>query len=330
MDAITRDLKFFNDKLDQVDKIVYPQDFDDQFNLIGNYLNTVLKPAIDALISGAAAGVVGSDGSFLQNVGDGTTRWQIIDNNAIADYSLTLNKLVKATIGSVLGSNALGNIIPIPPTTNDQVLISQNGTPTWNKLADINITPRAITGRQLGQVTPENFQNNVFTHNVLDNSIDTQHIADNAVTNNKIIDGVVDFKHTGVFYNMVLTQDIKNNIEIPHFAKDAFLPSKIKDGTIDFDKHFYMPPNYNQQAPILAIHIAQGSITDAHLYPYKPSANPMNDQYAGQILTDVDKTFLTVGWKFGEKLTGEHIAKNKLTQLDFSQEVQNAMAHFGI
>lgn len=330
MDAITRDLKFFNDKLDQVDKIVYPQDFDDQFNLIGNYLNTVLKPAIDALISGAAVGVIGNDGSFLQNVGDGTTRWQIIDNNAIADYSLTLNKLVKATIGSVLGSNALGNIIPIPPTTNDQVLISQNGIPTWNKLTDVNITPRTITGGQLGEVTPENFQNNVFTHNVLDNSIDTQHIVDNSVTNDKIVNGVVDFKHTGVFYNMVLTQDIKNNIEIPHFAKDAFLPSKIKDGTIDFDKHFYMPEGYNQQAPLLSKHIAQGSITDNHLVPYKPLAEPMNDPDSGQIITDPDATFLAVGWKFGEKLTGIHIAKDKLTKAEFSQEVQNAMAHFGV
>lgn len=330
MDAITRDLNFFNDKLDQKDKKVYPEDFDNQFNLIANYLNAVLKPVVDALISGAAAGVVGNDGAFLQNVGDGTTRWQIINNDALDDYSITLNKLVKATVGSVLGSNALGNIIATAPTSNNQVLVSRYpNSPAWDKLTDINFALASITGAQLGEIAPENFQNNVFTHNVLDNSIDTQHIVDNAVTYDKIIDGVVDFQHIGIFYDMILNQNTKDNIEIPHFGKDAFLPSKIKDGTIDFDKHFYMPPEYNQQAPLLSRHIAQGSITDDHIVLYKPSANPMNDPDSGQIITQVDGTFLAVGWKFGEKITGEHVVDNKLTKAEFSQEVQQAMTNLG-
>ncbi len=325
MDAITRDLNFFNDKLDQIDKTIYPQDFDSQFNLIASYLNTRLKPAIDALISGAAAGVIGNDGAFLQNVGDGTTRWQIINNDALDDYSITLNKLVKATVGSILSSNALGNIIAIAPTSNDQVLISQYpASHIWQKLTDVNITPASITGTQIGEIAIENFQNDVFTHNVLDNSIETQHILDNNITNSKIMDNIVDYQHIGIFYGLVLNQNTRDNIHVEHFDDGSMPVEKFLDGSIEFGRSFYEPLSYYPYreftpAPILARHVANGSITDAHLVPYNP------EQEAWFCVGGID----AANWKFGEKLTGDKIMPDKLSKGWFTQDVQQAMTNLG-
>lgn len=325
MDAITRDLKFFNDKLDQVDKTIYSSDFDNQFNLISNYLNTKLKAEIDALISGAAQGILGSEGAFLENVGDGTTRWQMMNNNAIADYSITLDKIVKAAAGSVLCGNNAGNITPVTAGASDRVLVSgYPNIPTWNKLTDINIIPASITGTQLGEIAPENFQNNVFTHNVIDNSIQTQHILDNNITNAKIMNGVVDYKHIGVFYGLVLNQNTKDNLHVEHFADGSMPVEKFLDGSIEFSKSFYEPLSYYPYrqftpAPILARHVANGSITDAHLVPYNPQ------QEAWFCVGGID----AANWKFGEKLTGDKIMPDKLSKAWFTPDVQQAMTSLG-
>lgn len=325
MDAITRDLKFFNDKLDQVDKTIYSSDFDNQFNLISNYLNTKLKAEIDALISGAAQGILGSEGAFLENVGDGTTRWQMMNNNAIADYSITLDKIVKAAAGSVLCGNNAGNITPVTAGASDRVLISGHpNIPIWNQLTDINIIPASITGTQLGEIAPENFQNNVFTHNVIDNSIQTQHILDNNITNAKIMNGVVDYKHIGVFYDLVLNQNTKDNIHVEHFADGSMPVEKFLDGSIEFGRSFYEPLSYYPYrqftpAPILARHVANGSITDAHLVPYNPQ------QEAWFCVGGID----AANWKFGEKLTGDKIMPDKLSKVWFTPDVQQAMTNLG-
>lgn len=325
MDAITRDLKFFNDKLDQVDKTIYSSDFDNQFNLISNYLNTKLKAEIDALISGAAQGILGSEGAFLENVGDGTTRWQMMNNNAIADYSITLDKIVKAAAGSVLCGNNAGNITPVTAGASDRVLVSgYPNIPTWNKLTDINIIPASITGTQLGEIAPENFQNNVFTHNVIDNSIQTQHILDNNITNAKIMNGVVDYKHIGVFYGLVLNQNTKDNLHVEHFADGSMPVEKFLDGSIEFGRSFYEPLSYYPYrqftpAPILARHVANGSITDAHLVPYNPQ------QEAWFCVGGID----AANWKFGEKLTGDKIMPDKLSKAWFTPDVQQAMTSLG-
>ncbi len=325
MDAITRDLKFFNDKLDQVDKTIYSSDFDNQFNLISNYLNTKLKAEIDALISGAAQGILGSEGAFLENVGDGTTRWQMMNNNAIADYSITLNKIVKAAAGSVLCGNNAGNITPVTAGASDRVLVSgYPNIPTWNKLTDINIIPASITGTQLGEIAPENFQNDVFTHNVLDNSIQTQHILDNNITNAKIMNGVVDYKHIGVFYGLVLNQNTKDNLHVEHFADGSMPVEKFLDGSIEFGRSFYEPLSYYPYreftpAPILARHVANGSITDAHLVPYNP------EQEAWFCVGGID----AANWRFGEKLTGDKIMPDKLSKGWFTPDVQQAMTNLG-
>ena len=325
MDNITRDLNFFKDKVEQVDKTIYANDFDAQFNLIATYLNYHLKPAVDALISGAAAGVIGSDGAFLENVGDGSTRWQMIDNNAIDDHSLNLNKIVKATIGSVLCSNLAGNLTSISPTAPDQVLVAHDSNiPVWSKLTDINIYPNTITGQQLGQITIENFQNNVFTHNVLDNSIETQHILDNNITNDKIIDGIVDYRHIGIFYGLVLNQNTKDNIHVEHFADGSMPVEKFLDGSIQFSTAFYEPLSYYPyreptSAPIYARHVANGSITDAHLVPYNPN------QEAWFCVGGID----AANWRFGEKLTGDKIMPDKLSKGWFTPDVQQAMTNLG-
>ncbi len=328
MDSLILDYNYFREKAKQADKVIWAENgkdyLDDQFNNISDYLNNVVKVEIDNIVSELAKGIIGSAKYFLQNVGNGSTSWKPIDNNAIDDHSLNLNKIVKATIGSVLCSNLAGNLTAISPTAHDQVLVAHDSNiPVWSKLTDINIYPNTITGQQLGQITIENFQNNVFTHNVLDNSIETQHILDNNITNDKIIDGIVDYRHIGIFYGLVLNQNTKDNIHVEHFADGSMPVEKFLDGSIQFSTAFYEPLSYYPyreptSAPIYARHVANGSITDAHLVPYNPN------QEAWFCVGGID----AANWRFGEKLTGDKIMPDKLTKGWFTPDVQQAMSRF--
>jgi hypothetical protein len=60
---------------------------DSQFNMIGEYLNHKVLPILNSLVTDSVPGSANpaDANKFLQNIGDGTTKWTRIDNSSFAE-----------------------------------------------------------------------------------------------------------------------------------------------------------------------------------------------------------------------------------------------------
>jgi hypothetical protein len=349
---LIRNNSFFRDKLDQVDKTINSNDFDAEFKNIKDYLNNVVKPVVDKLVSGAVGGVAGNENAFLRNVGDGTTSWDLIGDSAIDNYTLALSKLVKSNAGSVICSDGVGAITASSPTDADQVLISRlNNTAYWKKLTSINIANSSLTGDIIGELGVENFLHGLFINNVLDDSIDTMHIANNNITNSKLIDATIDSTKLGIFNSLPLQRE---QIQIRHLADASIQPTKVKDDTMYFGDSMF-----NTAMPILSRHISVDSITPQHLYfnnttidyavwagakyydgmTDDPNQLHNQNQYntpAPQTITQAQNLGYIINgngkilWQNGAKLGRQHIAKKQLSFLHFNDEVRAALTKLGV
>ena len=255
---LARNNKYFNDKLDQIDKNIYAADLDAQFNEISVYLNTIMKPAIDGLVAGVG-GVLGFAGSYLRNIGDGTTDWQLIGGNAIDDYSVMFAKFVQINAGSILAADDGGVMQIVTSTDNNQVLVSTaDNVPEWRKLDTQDFANNFLTGTQIGlqALSLENFVRADIVNNVAPNSITSDMMSANCITTAKALDGsitdstlsnlaipnvayTISYKQT-FNYGMDATKLAANTVSAKHFSydkpldkPDVFLPQCIKN------THFY-------------------------------------------------------------------------------------------
>lgn len=328
IDLFNRNTEYFEAKLNQVDKIVYPDDFDNQFNELANYLNSIVKPVIDAIQQGAIDGEFGNDGAFLHNIGDGTTNWQKLDNSVIDDYQIELSKLVKITIGSVLGSNLAGNIISIAPTADDQILVSTVGNPpVWRKLTNLDIEDNTLTGTQFGLLGQENFTPDIFVDNVPINSIATDMIRDLNITNDKLVDGSITAEKLGVFNNLP-TEPQKFTLSA--YALGCITPAKIQDGSIPINDKRWVQWTPQNNLILDPDKIADESLTDAHLVPY---SNIPYSRYASTIgYPGDDPRYWADGFIWPTpllKIERRHVKKDLLTKDQFTPDIQQAMTNLG-
>jgi hypothetical protein len=193
---LTRSVTHFQNLKDRNEKMK-AVDFDDQFALVADYLNTSVVPVINQLI---AQKVPGSNNpadinKFFRNVGDGTVEWASIGNDAIQDFTLELRKLSRSNPGTILASGANRAFTEVTPTAEGEVLISQAGTlPVWQKLRSANVEDRQITSEKiaLATLTNDNFQNGILTTQLLDNSVTADKIANKTLQTDKFQDGLVD------------------------------------------------------------------------------------------------------------------------------------------
>ena len=63
-----RNENYFKNKLEKENKKIAADDFDSQFNNISEYLNDIIKPAMDSLVDVVLKGVEGNAGAFLHNI----------------------------------------------------------------------------------------------------------------------------------------------------------------------------------------------------------------------------------------------------------------------
>lgn len=328
VDLFNRNTEYFESKLNQIDKVIYSNDFDSQFNELANYLNTILKPAIDAIQQGAIEGEVGNDGAFLHNIGDGTTNWQKLDNSVIDDYQIEFTKLAKITIGSVLGSNLAGNIISIASTAANQVLISTVGNPpVWRKLTNLDIEDNTLTGAQFGLLGQENFTPEIFVDNVPINSIATSMIKDLNITNDKLADASITAEKIGVFNNLPIQTD---KFTLNAYAYGCLAPAKIKDGSIPTNDRRWVQWT-PQNNPILdPDKIADESLTDSHLVAY---SNIPYSRYASTTgYPGDDPRYWANGFIWPNPLLQverRHVQQNLLTKEKFTPDIQLAMTNLG-
>ncbi len=169
---------------------------DRQFNDIVSYLNKEVIPTLNTLASAKIPGSINpaDANKFLQNVGDYTTRWAAINNDSFADNSLSLDKLSKVNIGSVLAGDSNGSIQSVNPLLDNQCLVSRAGNlPIWKKLNSSNIEDRSITGDSVadGTITNANLPAYLIENLIADNSITGDKFRDNAINSSKIADSTL-------------------------------------------------------------------------------------------------------------------------------------------
>lgn len=231
MDKIKRSRNYFQDLLTKDDKTIYPNDIDNQFNEIAEYLDKTLKPVVDGLVSGAVEGIAGSIGVFLHNVGDGSTDWRYVNSDKLDNFSIALDKLVKINTASVLVTNADGDLVEAAPNNANEILLSRdNNTPIWQLVTSTHIEPKSLTGAQFGVLSMENFVENQFITNIVPNVITTENIQDLNVTNGKIMDGIITSDKLGIFANLPVVN--ANLLNVNNIADGAITPDKVKDNTI--------------------------------------------------------------------------------------------------
>jgi hypothetical protein len=164
-----------------------------QFNMIANYLNSKILPILNNLNEGRIAGSLNpaDANKFLQNVGDGTIKWTSIGNDAFANNSLTLSKLIRSNPSSVLSASVDQVIKAVSPTENNQTLVSRvNDAPIWKKLTANNLEDRTIVARnvQLGSINNQNLPAYLLQTLIVDNWIANDRFIDNSITTAKIAD----------------------------------------------------------------------------------------------------------------------------------------------
>jgi len=169
---------------------------DSQFNMISSYLNDEVVTVLNKLSSDKIVGSTNpaDANKFLQNVGDTTTRWSAIDNDSFSDYSLSLAKLVKTNIGSILAANSSGVIEPVSTSTTNQILSSRShDLPIWTKIQTPNIADRSITGDSIADatITNDNLPAYLIENLIIEDSITGDKFKNNSITSTKIADNVL-------------------------------------------------------------------------------------------------------------------------------------------
>jgi len=280
-------IKNLGDTPDAKIKAVY---LDNQFNIVGDYINNEVIPLLNQLVTNSLPGtdVLGTANKLWVNIGDGNTTWTKITDDNIADGGILWQKLVTAAAGSVLAANSAGVFTSVAPTAPHQVLVSRDGElPTWRLINASDIVDRSIDGNKiaLGTITAENFQDGLLipplfddfisTIKFMDKGVGTASIADGALTEDKLPKDFYDHFTGGsrlnsspyAFFNTLPDGFINNTAMIDReiFAQNT---TAIKDGSITGDKlSGVIITNRNQIADnaILPNHIADGVIQGSFL-----------------------------------------------------------------
>jgi hypothetical protein len=337
MDKLKRSNEnFFQDILSKEDKIIYPYDIDAQFNEIAQYLDGTLKPAVDALVSGAVEGVAGSINAFLHNVGDGTTDWQYVNSDKLDNYSISLDKLVIINPTSVLVTAGDGNLVESAPSSANQILFSRiDNIPTWQLVTSEQIEPKSLTGAQFGVLSMENFVENQFITNIVANVVTTENIQDLNVTNEKLTDGIITSDKLGIFANLPVAA--ANLLNVNNIADGAITADKVRDGTIPVSYNNYPGSMFESiwgnvygqvtveggwvyKQLLKSENLKDNTIEDARFSQilYKPNDRPEQERVeaAKAFFPDVPLAF---------QFQADHIAADSLDIYSFDAEVQAAI-----
>lgn len=254
VDILNRDLLYFR-TLRNNKRLIESADIDSQFASVANYLNNEIIPAVNELEAGALPGINGSANYFLINVGDGTVRWNVLNNNLISNYSIPFIKLNKTiSKGAVLISNNLGQLNVVGPIYVNQVLAYKDGNiPTYKFIEVNNIEDRAITGAD---------------------------IANNAIWREHLSQEIQDILYAPLpnvqeFNNINITGDQFEDLSI---TTDKFLNNSITSETKIGIINNHLPRAVDKTKPwyILKKHIKNNTITPDKIRPNTVGARNFN------------------------------------------------------
>lgn len=234
LNSFIRDTAYFQIRRDQ-QLLMNAEDFDFQFINFINYINNKITPVINKLEEQVIPGTdeEGTANTFLRNIGDGTTEWATINNEAVNNYSIAFSKLVQAATGSIFATANDRVFKVVTPASGNQILSSVNNSlPVWQKAKGDNFETRSITGRNIGfsciglehlspDVTgrPVN-ENSVLGRHILDLSIPGSKFADNSITETNIPNALNTERATNINAGRFTLLD--NSLENRHFP-NSFL-----------------------------------------------------------------------------------------------------------
>lgn len=173
-----RDTAFFQTIRDRNIPIT-AKELDLEFNNLVFYINSKIKPLVELLANKQIPGIEGSAGTFLQNIGDGTTAFTRIKSSAIPNYSLTLQKLANINNSSIIAASNDSIFRAVTPTAINQILISRAGTnPIWAIATGEHFEAGAIPKEKiaLNTLTANHLAPGILGRPLDINSVETRHM----------------------------------------------------------------------------------------------------------------------------------------------------------
>jgi hypothetical protein len=229
----SRDSAFFQSLRDRNMTIAH-NDLDDSFNSMVDYINKKLLSVIDILANKQAVGVEGNDNSFLRNIGDGTTIFDIIRSSDLTNYTLTLDRFKQILPYSVLANNNTENLKPVVAAGGNQVLVSDIlNLPKWQKLTFNNFTDKSISSDKVGLVTlsTRHLTADIIGKPLSDQAIETVYIQDLTIPMSKILAN--SFTSEKISIGLMNTRVAGNLLK---FKEKCFTARIVKNKSVDLMK----------------------------------------------------------------------------------------------
>jgi hypothetical protein len=231
----SRDSAFFQSLRDRNMTIAH-NDLDGSFNGMVNYINAKLLPVVDILADKQAVGIEDHDDSFLRNIGDGTTIFDIIRSSDLTNYTLTLDRFKQVLPYSVLANDNTENLKPVVTAVGNQVLVSDiTNLPKWQKLIFNNFTDKSISSDKVGlaALSARHLTAGIIDNPLADQAIETQYIQDLTIPINKILDN--SFTSEKISVELMNTRLAGQYLK---FKEKCFITRTIKDNSVDIMKAF--------------------------------------------------------------------------------------------
>lgn len=229
----SRDTAFFQSLRDRNMTIAHG-DLDDSFNELVEYLNKIISETIDILEGNKAVGIAGNSDSFLRNVGDGTTIFDIVRNSDVADSILTLDRFNKITPFSVLASDNNENLKSTLATEQNQSLVGDvTNLPKWQKLDFNNFADKSISSAKVGlaALSANHLAEDILGKPLNDNSIETLYIQDNTIPEEKVANNSI--TSDKISADLMNTRVTSPNLK---FKEKCLSNRTINNNSVDFNK----------------------------------------------------------------------------------------------
>jgi hypothetical protein len=247
----SRDSAYFQSIRDRGMTIAY-KPLDISFNNMVDYLNKKLLPVVNTLADKKAVGIFGHEGSFLRNIGDGTTVFDFIRGSDIARHSLGLNKIEKQTKYSVIASDNNEILRSITPTSENQVLlVDRTLVPRWEKLKHSHFEDSAIEDEKVavGTLSVRHLTAGIIGKPLTANSIITSYIQNNNIPLNKIANN--SFTNTKISVALMNTRVQGRELQ---FKDKCFVTRTIANNSVDIKQVFFSEPSRNSNIKLTKLY----------------------------------------------------------------------------
>lgn len=224
-----RDTAFFQNIRDRNIPIT-TKELDLEFNNLTTYINSKIKPLVELLTNKQIPGIDDNAGTFLQNIGDGSTAFTRIKSSTIPNYSLTLQKLADINTSSIIATSNDSIFRAITPTAINQILVSRAGTnPIWNLTTAEYFEDATIPKEKIAlyTLTANHLAPGILGKPLDINSVETQHIQDQIFNANYLQDRI---------YDSTCISDALMNTRAADlsFKDNSIIARNIPDNSIDY------------------------------------------------------------------------------------------------